>query len=227
MTGNARRGSRAGRQAMAELPYLARGWLCLALLDFGHREEAEQLWASLAAHVGRMPERAPEWLIAAVGKPSCAWPWVTTRPEPGSTSSSCPTTGCTPSAWRARRTTDREPGARAAGAPAGCRRQAPPRGPLASCLALNAQPYVALTHAELARMAGVGPARDDSKRSRPDGSPTPRHAPTRRHRRVLVRARRRPSHCARARDLGPSRRASPTPPSRHAWCSPTAPWRTM
>ena len=34
----------------------------------GRREEAELLWRSIAPHVRRFPERAPEWVIAAVGQ---------------------------------------------------------------------------------------------------------------------------------------------------------------
>ena len=40
----------------------------------GRREEAELLWRALAPHVRRFPDRAPEWVIAAVGHAEvCAW----------------------------------------------------------------------------------------------------------------------------------------------------------
>lgn len=57
-----------------KLPYFARGWICLMYKATGKRDEAEALWLSIAPHVARMPERAPEWVIATVGSAEvCAW----------------------------------------------------------------------------------------------------------------------------------------------------------
>ena len=54
----------AVRRQVDDLPYLARGWLCQVLLAAGKRDEAAMLWKSVAPHVRRLPERAPEWLMA-------------------------------------------------------------------------------------------------------------------------------------------------------------------
>ena len=57
-----------------KLPYFARGWICLMYKATGKRDEAEALWRAIAPHVTRMPERAPEWVIATVGSAEvCAW----------------------------------------------------------------------------------------------------------------------------------------------------------
>ena len=56
------------------LPYMARGWLCKVLMARGQRDETALLWKAIAPHVGRLPERAPEWMIANVGNAEvCAW----------------------------------------------------------------------------------------------------------------------------------------------------------
>jgi hypothetical protein len=56
------------------LPYMARGWLCKVLMARGQREEAAMLWKAIAPHLHRLPERAPEWMIANVGNAEvCAW----------------------------------------------------------------------------------------------------------------------------------------------------------
>jgi hypothetical protein len=55
------------RRAVDDLPYLARGWLCLVLMARGKRDEAATLWKAVAPHVHRLPERAAEWMIANVG----------------------------------------------------------------------------------------------------------------------------------------------------------------
>ncbi len=61
-------------EVVDSLPYLARGWLCLMHKASGRRAEAESLWRSIVPHLGRMPERAAEWAIAAVGNAEvCAW----------------------------------------------------------------------------------------------------------------------------------------------------------
>jgi hypothetical protein len=57
----------AVRRAVDGMPFQARGWLCLALLAAGRREEAGELWRALAPHVLHMPEDAPEFLIATIG----------------------------------------------------------------------------------------------------------------------------------------------------------------
>ena len=64
----------AVRTAVDGLPYLARGWLCLMYKAGDRREEAEMLWRAIAPHVSRLPDRAPEWVIATVGNAEvCAW----------------------------------------------------------------------------------------------------------------------------------------------------------
>ncbi len=55
------------RRQVDSLPYLARAWLCQVLLAAGKWDEAAMLWKSLAPHLRRVPERAPEWLMATTG----------------------------------------------------------------------------------------------------------------------------------------------------------------
>ena len=54
-------------RAVDDLPYLARGWLADQLAAAGRLEEAAWEWRSLVPHLARMPDRAAEWLIGAVG----------------------------------------------------------------------------------------------------------------------------------------------------------------
>ena len=62
------------RRAVDGMPYLAGGWVCLMYKAGDRREEAELLWRAIAPHVRRFPDRAPEWVIAAVGNAEvCAW----------------------------------------------------------------------------------------------------------------------------------------------------------
>ena len=66
--------TQAVRIAVDGLPYLAAGWLCVMYKAGDRREEAELLWRAIAPHVRRFPDRAPEWLIAAVGNAEvCSW----------------------------------------------------------------------------------------------------------------------------------------------------------
>ncbi len=62
------------RALLDRLPYLTGTWLAMLLKAGGHREEVRALWRGLAPHVRRFPERAPEWVIAAVDNAElCAW----------------------------------------------------------------------------------------------------------------------------------------------------------
>jgi hypothetical protein len=62
------------RTAVDDMPYSAQGWTCLMLKTAGQRQEAADLWRSIAPNVTRIPARAPEHLIAAVGNAEvCAW----------------------------------------------------------------------------------------------------------------------------------------------------------
>ncbi len=62
------------RAAVDGMPYLAGGWVCMMYKAGDRREEAELLWRAIAPHVRRFPDRAPEWVIAAVGNAEvCAW----------------------------------------------------------------------------------------------------------------------------------------------------------
>ena len=64
----------AVRAVVDRLPPFAHGWTCRMLQAADRRDEAEVLWRSLVPHVRRMPERAPEWIIAAAGfAETCAW----------------------------------------------------------------------------------------------------------------------------------------------------------
>ncbi len=64
----------AVRAVVDRLPPFAHGWTCRMLQAACRREEAESLWRGLVPHVRRMPERAPEWVIAAAGyAETCAW----------------------------------------------------------------------------------------------------------------------------------------------------------
>ena len=82
-----------------DLPYFARGWICLMFKATGKRDEAEALWRAIAPHVTRMPDRAPEWVIATVGNAEvCAWLGDARRRESSTTSSrrspDCMRSGC-------------------------------------------------------------------------------------------------------------------------------------
>ena len=57
----------AVRQAVADAPYFARGWLALTLVALGRTEEARAIWVGLGPHVGAVPTGAPESLITRVG----------------------------------------------------------------------------------------------------------------------------------------------------------------
>lgn len=62
------------RRVVDDLPFMARGWLCLVLMARGKRDETAMLWKAIAPHVHRLPERAVEWMIANVGNAEvCAW----------------------------------------------------------------------------------------------------------------------------------------------------------
>ncbi len=62
------------RGIVEELPAAARGWLALALVPLGRRDEVSRLWELLAPHVDEVPEQAPEFLIATTGSAEiCAW----------------------------------------------------------------------------------------------------------------------------------------------------------
>ncbi len=66
--------TQAVRAVVDGLPYLAAGWVCVMYKAGDRREEAELLWRAIAPHVRRFPDRAPEWLIAAVGNADvCSW----------------------------------------------------------------------------------------------------------------------------------------------------------
>lgn len=56
----------AVRDAVEPLPFVARTWLCVALLAAGERGEAADLWFALAPLIADVPTDAPEFLIAAV-----------------------------------------------------------------------------------------------------------------------------------------------------------------
>ncbi|SOC53747.1 helix-turn-helix domain-containing protein [Ornithinimicrobium cerasi] len=53
--------------AVDDLPHHARLWLATARYAAGGLEAARQVWQSVRGHVARMPDDAPELLIAAVG----------------------------------------------------------------------------------------------------------------------------------------------------------------
>ena len=48
------------RRVVDDLPFMARGWLCLVLMARGKRDETAMLWKAIAPHVHRLPERAVE-----------------------------------------------------------------------------------------------------------------------------------------------------------------------
>src|SRR5690606_37361884 len=53
--------------AVEDLPHLALLWLATARYAAGDLEESRPVWQSVRRHVARMPDDAPELLIAAVG----------------------------------------------------------------------------------------------------------------------------------------------------------------
>ena len=55
------------RDALDGAPFFARGWHAVQLVALGRLDEARALWRAIAPHVGELPGRAPEWLIATVG----------------------------------------------------------------------------------------------------------------------------------------------------------------
>ncbi|WP_422114699.1 helix-turn-helix domain-containing protein [Brachybacterium sp. UNK5269] len=62
------------REVFEGLPFAARGWLALALMAVGQRDEASRLWEFIAPHADSVPAQAPEFLIATVGNAEiCAW----------------------------------------------------------------------------------------------------------------------------------------------------------
>jgi DNA-binding CsgD family transcriptional regulator len=141
------------------LPYLARGWLCKVLMAQGKREETAMLWKAIAPHVHRVPERAVEWMIANVGNAEvCAWlgdadtaPVIYEQLLPYA---GLQTIGIASGPYGG-------PVALALGRLAlvlGKDDQARQHllSALRSCEELHALPHLALTHAELAKLEGVG-----------------------------------------------------------------------
>lgn len=63
------------RERVEELPFVARTWLCAALLSCGRRQEAVDEWRALAPRVVAVPPEAPEALIVLVdGADLCVSP---------------------------------------------------------------------------------------------------------------------------------------------------------
>ncbi|TYC16110.1 AAA family ATPase [Actinomadura syzygii] len=48
-------------------PFFARAWHALLLASLGRVDDASRIWHGLVPHLGRVPERSPEWLVIAVG----------------------------------------------------------------------------------------------------------------------------------------------------------------
>lgn len=65
-TGRAHDVLHAVRAEVEQLPFVARTWLCLALLETGHRAEAADEWTAVAPLMAGLPVHAPEFLMAAV-----------------------------------------------------------------------------------------------------------------------------------------------------------------
>lgn len=65
-TGRAASLTPAVREAVEALPFVARTWLCVALLAAGDRAEAADLWLAIAPQLPDVPTRAPEFLMLAV-----------------------------------------------------------------------------------------------------------------------------------------------------------------
>jgi DNA-binding CsgD family transcriptional regulator len=65
-TGRAEAVLPAVRDAVEPLPFVARTWLCVALLAAGRRTEAADLWRALSPLITGVPAHAPEFLMLAV-----------------------------------------------------------------------------------------------------------------------------------------------------------------
>ena len=65
-TGRAEAVLPAVRDAVEHLPFVARTWLCVALLAADERAEASDLWLALAPLIAEVPAQAPEFLMVAV-----------------------------------------------------------------------------------------------------------------------------------------------------------------
>jgi DNA-binding NarL/FixJ family response regulator len=64
----------AVRAEVEHLPFVARTWLCLALMETGLRAEAADVWLSLVPLVASVPVQAPEFLMAVVDAAEiCVW----------------------------------------------------------------------------------------------------------------------------------------------------------
>jgi DNA-binding CsgD family transcriptional regulator len=62
------------REQVEHLPFVARTWLCVALMSAGLRAETADEWRALAAHVTRTPVEAPEFLmVIADAAVVCTW----------------------------------------------------------------------------------------------------------------------------------------------------------
>jgi DNA-binding CsgD family transcriptional regulator len=159
MTGRGLDDVRSSVQATVDrLPFLARGWTCRVLMAAGHREETALLWRSISAHADRLPDRLPEWLIATVGHAEvCAWLgdvefaaplYYQLLPYEGHmamTMAQAPFDG--PVALQLGKL------AALLGRFDDSRRHL--QAALATCEALNSPPFVAMCHAELARLHGL------------------------------------------------------------------------
>lgn len=65
-TGRAAAALPAVRAEVEQLPFVARTWLCVALLEAGLRAEAADEWIAVAPLVSGFPVHAPEFLMATV-----------------------------------------------------------------------------------------------------------------------------------------------------------------
>ncbi len=64
----------AVRQQVEHLPFVARTWLCVALVGSGRRAEAADEWRAVASHATTVPPEAPEFLMTvADGAEVAAW----------------------------------------------------------------------------------------------------------------------------------------------------------
>ena len=54
-------------RALAEAPFVAQGWRARILADLGRREDAIDIWRTIAPHISTMPDTIVEWLVAEAG----------------------------------------------------------------------------------------------------------------------------------------------------------------
>lgn len=142
-----------------DLPFLARVWLAEARWAAGDRDGAREVWASVRPHIFRMPDDAPELLIAAAGETQLCEAFADAEIAAGLYDRLLPHAGrhavaLANSPYHGPVTLSLGRLALVLGRPEEARRHLLPA--LDTCTALQALPHAALTHLTLARSYSPG-----------------------------------------------------------------------